>query len=292
MNTGLLMYLAAQDGNEGREDQREMRQHPARDYDRDTTVRYRGEYEGDTISRYRGDDGQWKPGRRRSAYGGDWPVQSMEREPMHRQSEPMSRYMPVRSEDDDEPERKHYGVTVVPKDRMRGDYGREDHWNPNQWPYAPGMEDEGDYRRNRQIGFGAARMGHDGGSAREGMMMGGANGYQDDDGMEFTREMAEEWVRGLKNEDKTRPTGGRWTMEELKPMAQKFGIKADPYNPEFLEFYAVTNAMYSDYCEVAKKNNITSPEFYGMMALAFINDKDAMPGKAARYYRYIVKKAG
>jgi hypothetical protein len=82
--------------------------------------------------------------------------------------------------------------------------------------------------------------------------------------------------------------GGRWSMEELKPMAQKFGIKPD--SDEFVEFYAMTNAMYSDYCEVAKKFNITSPEFYGMMAKAWMDDKDALPDKTALYYEYIVKK--
>ena len=37
-------------------------------------------------------------------------------------------------------------------------------------------------------------------------------------------------------------------------------------------------------------NNITSPEFYGMLALAWMKDKDALPGKTARYYKYLVKK--
>ena len=109
-------------------------------------------------------------------------------------------------------------------------------------------------------------------------------------GEKLDRMTAERWVRGMRNEDSARPSGGKWTMEELKPMAQKFGIDTDPESEEFLEFWVMTNAMYSDYCGVAKKFNITSPEFYGMMAKAWRDDKDAMPNKTALYYEHIVKK--
>lgn len=106
--------------------------------------------------------------------------------------------------------------------------------------------------------------------------------------MMMERETAEKWMRTMRNEDSARPTGARWSMDELKPMAQKFGIKPD--TEEFYEFAVMTNAMYSDYCGVAKKFNITSPEYYGLMALAWMRDKDAMPNKTAMYYQYIVKK--
>ena len=88
-------------------------------------------------------------------------------------------------------------------------------------------------------------------------------------GEKLDRMTAERWVRGMRNEDSARPSGGKWTMDELKPMAQKFGINTDPDSEEFLEFWVMTNAMYSDYCSVAK---------------------DAMPNKTALYYEYIVKK--
>lgn len=104
------------------------------------------------------------------------------------------------------------------------------------------------------------------------------------------RVTAERWVRGMRNEDNARPSGGKWTMDELKPMAQKFGIHPDPEDEKFLEFWVMTNAMYSDYCGVAKKFNIVSPEFYGLMAKAWMEDKDAMPNKTALYYENIVKK--
>ena len=108
--------------------------------------------------------------------------------------------------------------------------------------------------------------------------------------MKLDRMTAERWVHSMQGADPARSKGGRWTMEELKPMAQKMGIEPDPEDEEFLEFYVMVNAMYARYCEVAKKFNITSPEFYGMMAKAWMNDKDAMPGKTALYYRYCVRK--
>ena len=92
----------------------------------------------------------------------------------------------------------------------------------------------------------------------------------------------------MRNSDPAHPTGGRWTMDELKPLAQKYGIPTD--GEAYYEFYAMTNAMYSDYAEVAKKFGISSPEFYACMAKAWRKDKDATDDKTALYYRYIVKK--
>lgn len=217
-------------------------------------------------SRYRGKNGQWKAGTRRSEYdGGVYDTHPG----VHRM------------DDDDEPET-----------RMQGDYGRENHWQPNQWPYAPGMEGNGDYRQNRQIGFGAARMGYDDGASgqRQTARVGGTMWMEPEGNHEqrMTREMAERWVQSMHGEDPTRPHGGRWSMEELKPVAQKLGVKTD--GEEFFEFYAITNAIYSDFCEVLKKFGFSNPEHYGMLAKAWIDDKDAMPGKVMRYYDCIVKK--
>lgn len=220
-------------------------------------------------SRYRGRDGRWKAGSRRSeheegAYG----------------NTPMDRRM---GKDDDEDEGKEgYSVTVQPE-------------NVIQWPYgpAPHMPPE-----SRTIGFGnrtreyETRNHYDGGrqEAEVGgtMWMQPVEEHHRKEAKKLDRETAERWVRGMRNEDPNRPTGARWSMDELKPMAQKFGIR--PESEEFIEFYAMTNAMYSDYCEVAKKFNITSPEYYGMMAKAWMEDRDAVPNKTAMYYECIVEK--
>ena len=48
------------------------------------------------------------------------------------------------------------------------------------------------------------------------------------------------------------------------------------------------NMMYSDYCGVARKYGIDNPEFYAHMSKAFLNDKDAGPGKLAKYFEIVV----
>ena len=187
---------------------------------------------------------------------------------------------------------------MPPLDQERGRI--ESHYQPD-YPIA---EPRGGLYDGGGIGFGTrdrdyeTKNHYDNGSNHEGKQMVQAGGtfwmdpqpgqHSKSGMMEMNRETAEKWVRSMKGEDSARPDGGRWSMEDLKPMAQKFGIKPD--TPEFYEFYAMTNAMYSDYCAVAKKFNITSPEYYGMMALAWMKDKDAVPNKTAMYYENCVKK--
>lgn len=105
---------------------------------------------------------------------------------------------------------------------------------------------------------------------------------------ELTRADAENWVAGMQNEDAAKPRGGKWTPDQVKPYAQKNGIRTD--GAKIYEFWAVMNAMYSDYYETAKRYNVATPDFFADMAKAFLMDKDALEGKAARYYRDIVKK--
>lgn len=68
--------------------------------------------------------------------------------------------------------------------------------------------------------------------------------------LEFDRETAENWVHNMQNEDKAHPVGGKWTAEMIKPLAEKHGMPTD--GERFWELYAMTNAMYSDYGEVAR----------------------------------------
>ena len=110
----------------------------------------------------------------------------------------------------------------------------------------------------------------------------------EDDGTEFDRETAERWVRGMEGTDPNHPRGGKWTAEALKPLAQKNGFPTD--GPEFWEFYAMANAMYSDYAATAKRYGISTPEFYAELARDFIHDADAEPDKVERYYKYIARK--
>ena len=104
----------------------------------------------------------------------------------------------------------------------------------------------------------------------------------------LTREMAEEWVDSMEGSDPAKPHGGKWTMDQIKPIAQKYGVPTE--GDRFVEFWAVMNALYSDYYAVAKKYNMLNPDFFADMAMAFINDKDAVKNKAAVYYECIVEK--
>ena len=114
---------------------------------------------------------------------------------------------------------------------------------------------------------------------RSGMKMsGGAMGA----GMMLTPEIAKEWTKKMHNEDGTR--GEHWNMEQVKKLMAQKGIE---YNQA--EVYAIMNALYSDYCKVLKKYNMTSPEFYLDLAIAWLNDTDAKPNKAMNYYECIVK---
>ena len=254
MNNGLRMYMLSQG------DQREERpMHvPGREmgyrenvggYDRPERYMPQHDYP-ETESRYRGKDGRWKAGRSRGEYDGGV----------------YDTYPEDRRMDDDDDEGMEENVIQFPPE-------------------------------GRQIGFGTrereyeTRSHYEGGTnpQRKSAVVGGTMWMEPTENEEtMDHATAEKWVRSMRGEDAARPTGGRWSMEDLKPMAQKFGIKPD--TPEFFEFYAMTNAMYSDYCAVAKKFNITSPEYYGMMALAWMRDKDAVPNKTAMYYEHCVKK--
>lgn len=240
----------------------------------------RSEYEGGAESRYRGRDGRWKSGRRRSEYEGGSSMAMEDEEKDMRQNRQrnggeMRQYDRRRSGGDDDEDEKEYEVKVKPS-------------NIIEWPYGQPEERQDNYRTNRQIGFGAQdSMERQGGKSRDDYSMGQGAGEMYGM-MEFDRKTAEKWVRSMQNEDKAHPIGGKWTAEQLKPLAQKYGIPTD--GKHFWEFFAMTNAMYSDYGEVARKFGITSPEFYVCMAKAWMDDKDAEKDKTALYYEYIVKK--
>lgn len=116
----------------------------------------------------------------------------------------------------------------------------------------------------------------------------GSHDYDDDDDDEITREKAEKWVANMAGSDPAIPHGGKWTMEAVKPFAQKYGFPTS--GREFYEFYVVMNAMYSDYYDVAKKFGVANPDFFAELAKCFIKDKDANPGKVEMYFKHIAKK--
>ena len=77
-------------------------------------------------------------------------------------------------------------------------------------------------------------------------------------------------------------------MEEVKEFAKKRGVETE--GQKMIDFYAIMNAMYSDYSKVAEEFGVEEPEFFAAMAKAFLDDKDAVKNKAAVYYHCIVEK--
>lgn len=145
----------------------------------------------------------------------------------------------------------------------------------NQIGFYAGDEVQTNYRMNATHQTGD-EMEH-----RSSPKMGG--GYSSDMSMPMTREIAEEWTKGMKNEDGTK--GPHWKMEQVKQLMAQKGIQCDPW-----EFFVILNAMYSDYCAVLKKHGVNTIDLYVDLACAWLNDSDAMPDKASRYYEYVVKK--
>lgn len=267
MSNALMMRYAAsrgntRDGERGMDERRNTYDQPGM---RQPNQYTRSEYDGGAESRYRGDDGRWKAGTRRSEYDNE--MRMGYQGGMNRQYESRA------SGGDDDEEGRKYKIEVLPNS------------NVVEWPYGtPDTSPDSNYRTSRQIGFGAEN--NMGGMSKNHTHTMGRS--EEMPFMPFDRRTAEEWVDGMENEDKSHPRGGKWKPEMLKPLAQKHGIPTD--GPRFWEFYAMVNAMYSDYSEVAKKFGVTSPDYYVCMAKAFMDDKDAEDDKVARYYEYIVKK--
>lgn len=103
------------------------------------------------------------------------------------------------------------------------------------------------------------------------------------DSEQFSMERAKEWTKNMKNEDGT--SGPHWSVEQAKQIMAQRNLSLNP-----AEFYAALNMIYSDFSSVAKKHGLGgSLDFYVDMAKAFLNDKDAAPGKLSNYYNSIVK---
>lgn len=95
-------------------------------------------------------------------------------------------------------------------------------------------------------------------------------------------EMANKWMRSLRNTDGTK--GAHWTKDQAKSLMAQVGADAD-----LLEYWSVLNALYSDYSEVLKKFGIDRTEVYAHLAKAWLDDEDAVQDKAKRYFEYIVE---
>ena len=95
--------------------------------------------------------------------------------------------------------------------------------------------------------------------------------------------MAEEWMATLQNADGSK--GPHWTFEEVKNLMQTRGVHGDP-----LVIWVAMNAEYSDRAMLNRKYGVDRPEYYLDAAVTnWLNDKDAVPDKAAAYYMHVVR---
>lgn len=162
-----------------------------------------------------------------------------------------------------------------------------DYQDRRQIGFAPRMDDDDVDEEDREMRQYGRRYDPDRPQMHHGMMhekrqrMGGAEGTDDE---HLTREDAEKWVNSMQGADGKR--GGRWTLKEIEQYAGNFGVKAD----EVIDFYAVLNALYTDYGKVARKYGFDRMEVWADLAKAFVHDKDAMPGKVKMYYECIARK--
>lgn len=101
------------------------------------------------------------------------------------------------------------------------------------------------------------------------------------------------------------PYGGMGTVGLTTPLPNTQMQQAQPQRPQPMnwqqpvqrnincdpnDFWAVMNMMYSDYCQVAKRQSVDTPGFYADMAKAFLEDADAADGKAYLYWDCIADK--
>ena len=169
--------------------------------------------------------------------------------------------------------REHYdnGRFAPMRGMMDGDYAESAR---NYTPFPPYMPR---YERN-MIGFGDDTMMMGESRQHEQMQMGKSEGKH----MDLDQMSAEQWMRNMEKEDGSK--GPKWTKEQVKPYMAQVGY----HGPEY-KFWAVMNALYSDYCKIAKKYGVDRPEYYAELTKAWLEDKDAVPEKAGLYYKYIVE---
>lgn len=145
-----------------------------------------------------------------------------------------------------------------PNDYGRNDYGRNDYGR-------------NDYGRND---YGRNDYGYDYGEPTERL--------NDQDMME--------WEQNLRNKDGT--VGKHYTLEQIRPVAQKLGVQFDGYTDK--EFCMALNMLYSDNCAYVKHYVTPDKElmYYVEATKAWLEDDDGKRGweKLASYYDNIVTK--
>ncbi len=105
-------------------------------------------------------------------------------------------------------------------------------------------------------------------------------------GTEFTHEDAKKWAEKMVNDDGT--MGAHWTVDQTSAVAEANNVKFEHITDWMWNI--TMNMMYSDYCNVASKFGVDTPDFFADMSKSFLFDKDGpKPSeKLSAYYHRIV----
>lgn len=95
---------------------------------------------------------------------------------------------------------------------------------------------------------------------------------------------AKRWVDSMRH-TADGGVGPHWTMEQTSQILQQRGWSFDRS-----EFYAVMNAVWSDYGKTAQRYGVDKTDFWADLAHDWIADDDAKHNKAAIYYAEIALK--
>lgn len=95
---------------------------------------------------------------------------------------------------------------------------------------------------------------------------------------ELTEEEANKWVHGMH-------PAARWTKEQTTSVMRQHGWRF----PEHV-FWAIMNALVSDYGETMGKYGVDRTDLWADMAHDWLSDADAKADKAERYWANIVSK--
>lgn len=94
-------------------------------------------------------------------------------------------------------------------------------------------------------------------------------------GKKLTKELAEEYIHCMK------PYGMKWTLAQTTDVMHEYGLSLDP-----VDFWYAMNLKYNDDHKKFEEN----VKDYVDMAEMFLNDVDAVEGKAYEYATKITKK--
>lgn len=146
-----------------------------------------------------------------------------------------------------------YGYDMARGDYAGGDMARRDR---NQYDMAGG--DYGQYDMARRD-----RGGQDYGDYAQDDQEQGQYG-------KFSEKDIEKWKKESINADGTR--GEHFRKEQVEQAAKQLGINMQQYGSEKV-FPLAMNAMYAEYCNVARKYGADRPEYYAELAKTFLEGK-------------------